>query len=189
MSTQSSVKEGNPLSDPWWRRRKKKNPWFNDIYDELERIGEMIDETMQRFFDNFSENSPVRRNPSQGFSMKLGRDGKPSIREINSHRPMLNETELIDDIDPLVDIVENGQMLVVLVALPGINKDDIDIRVTENCLTVTVDTEDFEWYDELNLPTKVKPKTARASYKNGVLEVRLEKLEKLIRDGKISVKK
>ena len=177
------------MSDPWWKRRKKKSPWFNDIYEELERLGEMIDDTMQRFFENFSENSPVRRNHVQGFSIKIGPDGKPIVRELDSRQPPQDEEEISDDVEPLVDIIEDGKLLVVFAALPGINKDDIDLRVTENCLTVTVDTDDFEWYDELNLPTKVKPKSARASYKNGVLEVRLEKLEKLIREGKISVKK
>ena len=149
----------------------------------------MIDDTMQRFFENFSENSSIRRNRVQGFSIKIGSDGKPTFRELDTRQPSLDETELSDDVEPLVDIIEDGQLLVVLVALPGIDKDDIDLRVTENCLTVTVDTDDFEWYDELNLPTKVKAKSACASYKNGVLEVKLEKLKKFIKDGKISVKK
>ena len=74
-------------------------------------------------------------------------------------------------------------------ALPGVNKDDIDLRITENCLTVSIDAADFEWYEELKLPTGVDPKSARASYKNGVLEVKVNKLEKLIKDGRISVKK
>ena len=177
------------MSDPWWKRRKKKSTWFNDIYEELERLGEMIDDTMQKFFENFSEDSSVRRNRVQGFSIKIGPEGKPIVRDLDSRQPPQDEEEISDDVEPLVDIIEDGQLLVVLVALPGINKDDIDLRVTENCLTVTIDTDDFEWYDKLNLPTKVKPKSVHASYKNGVLEVRLEKLEKLIKDGRISVKK
>jgi len=177
------------LSNPWWRRRKKKSPWFNEIYEELERLGDMIDETMQKAFENSSENSPVRRNHIQGFSIKIGPDGKPKIRPLNSRQPQPDKIEITDDLEPLVDIIDEEEMLVVLVALPGVNREDIDLRVTENCLTVTVDTDDFEWYDELNLPTKVKPKLASASYKNGVLEVRLEKSERIIKNGKISVKK
>jgi HSP20 family protein len=69
-----------------------------------------------------------------------------------------------------------------LAALPGIKKDDIELRVTETCLTVSVDAESFEWYDEFKLPAKVKPKSAWASYKNGVLEIKLEKLGKIIKN-------
>jgi HSP20 family protein len=149
----------------------------------------MIEETMQKAFENSSENSSVRRNRVQGFSVKIGPDGKPKIREIDNNNPEQDETEYSDETEPLIDIIEDDSALVVLVALPGVNKDEIDLRVTENCLNVAVDTEDFEWYDELALPTKVNTKSARASYKNGVLEVRLEKLEKTVNDGKLSVKK
>jgi len=177
------------LSNPWWRRRKKKSPWVNDIYEELEKLGDLIDETIQKAFETSSENTPVRRNRVKGFSIKIGPDGKPMIQEFNNRQPLQDETEISDDPEPLVDLIEEGETLVVLAALPGVKKDAIDLRITENCLTVSVDTDNFEWYDELKLPTRVKPKSARASYKNGVLEVRIKKLEKLIKDGKISLKK
>ena len=177
------------MSNPWWRRRKKKSPWFNDIYEELEKLGDLIDETVQKAFENSSEKTPVRRNRIQGFSIKIGPDGKPRIREFNSRQPRQNELELSDDPEPLVDLIDEGETLVVLAALPGVNKDAIDLRITENCLTVSVDAADFEWYEELRLPTRVDPKSACASYKNGVLEVKVNKLEKLIKDGRISVKK
>ena len=176
------------MSNPWWRRRKKKSPWFSDIYDELEKLGDMIDETMQKAFDNASDNPSFKRSRAQGFSIKLGPDGKPRIRDINDRQSLEDEKEVSDDLEPLVDIIEEGGMLVVLVALPGVNKDDLDLRVTANCLTVSVDTVEFEWYDEFKLPAKVKPKSACASYKNGVLEVKLEK-EKIVKDDKISMKK
>ena len=177
------------MNDPWWRRRKKKEPWFSDIYEELERLGDLIDETIQKAFYTSSEKTLVRRNRVQGFSIKIGPDGKPRIREFNNHQPRQNKPEISDDQEPLVDLIEEGETLVVLAALPGVKKDAIDLRITENCLTVSVDTADLEWYKDLKLPTKVDPKSARASYKNGVLEVKVKKIEKLVRDGRISVKK
>lgn len=177
------------MSDSWWRRRKKKSRWFNDIYDELERLGDMIDETMQKAFDNISEDKSVRSNRVRGFAVKIGRDGKPRIREFSGRERMQDETELGDDLEPLVDFIEKWDLLIVLVALQGVRKDDIELRVTENCLIISVDAEDFEWYDEFRLPTKVKPKSACATLKNGVLEVRLEKLKKKLNDDKISMKK
>ena len=80
------------MSDPWWRRRKKKSPWFSDIYDELEKLGDMIDETMQRSFEN-SENLTGRRNHFPGFSIKIGSDGTPRIREFNERQSLQDEPE------------------------------------------------------------------------------------------------
>ena len=177
------------MSDPWWKRRKKKAPWLNDIYDELEKLGDLIDETMQRAFENSSKDGPSGKNNFRGFSIRVGPDGKPKIREINRGQSLPEDADFDeeDDFEPLIDFLEEEKVLVVLAQLPGISKDDIDLRVTDNCLTLTVDAEDFEWYDELKLPTKVNPKSARASYKNGVLEVKMEKSKKI--DNKISIKK
>ena len=144
---------------------------------------------MEKAFENSYENTPVKSNRIKGFSIKIGLDGNPRIREFNDLQPLQDETEISDDPEPLIDLIEEGETLVVLVALPGVKKDEIDLRLTKDCLTVSVDTDNFEWYNELKLPTRVKLKSARASYKNGVLEVRITKIEKLIKHDKISMKK
>jgi len=177
------------VSDPWWKRRKKKDPWFNDLYDELERLGDLIDETMQKALDNPFKDTPTKRNSFKGFSVKIGSDGKPRIREFNNRQPRQDELEVSDDPEPLVDLIDDGETLVVLAALPGVNKDDIDLRLTGNSLTFSVDAADFEWYDELKLPARVNPKSARASYKNGVLEIKVKKVEKSFRADSIPLKK
>jgi HSP20 family protein len=177
------------LNNPWWRRRKKKSPWFDDIYEELEKLGYLIDETIQKASEDSSDKTPIRRNRVQGFSIKVGPDGKPKIYEFSSRQPQQFEDDLDDDPEPLVDIIEDDETMVVLAVLPGVTKDSIDLRVTETCLTVSVETDDFEWYNEFKLPTKVDPNSARASYKNGVLEVKMKRLEKLIKTGRISLRK
>ena len=177
------------MDNPWWKRRKKKSPWFDDIYEELEKLGYMIDETIQKAAENSSEKKQFKRNRIQGFSIKIGPDGKPRIYELNGRQPWQNEDEVDADPEPLVDFIEDGEALVVLAALPGVAKEDIDLRVTETCLTVSVDTDEFDWYNEFKLPTKVNPNSASASYKNGVLEVKMKRLEKLTRNGKLSLKK
>ena len=173
------------MNDPWWKRKKKKNHWLNDIYDELERLGELIDDTMNKAFNESSKDSSMKWSSSKGFSIKFGSDGKPKIEEINRRQTWDEEEDSIDDQDPLIDLIDDGDTLIILVALPGVEKEAIDLRVTENCLTFSVDGSDFEWYDELKLPARVNPKLAHASYKNGVLEVKLSKLKKVIKGSKI----
>jgi HSP20 family protein len=177
------------LSDPWWKRRKKKDPRFNDLYDELERLGDLIDETMQKAFDNTSKDTPTKRNRSNDFSVKIGSDGKPRIREFDNRQLRQAEFEVSDEPEPLVDVIEEGETVIVLVVLQGVDKDDIDLRLTGDTLTFSVDAVDFEWYDELKLPARVNPKSARASYKNGVLEIKVKKVETPFRADRVSLKK
>jgi HSP20 family protein len=63
------------------------------------------------------------------------------------------------------------------VELPGVEKTDIKLHGTEDSLTISVDTPHSKYYKEVALPTKVKVKEAKSSYKNGVLEVVLPKAE------------
>ncbi len=178
------------MNDPWWkRRRKKKDPWFNDIYDELERLGDLIDETMQKAFKSSSKDDQTKRNSFRSYSVKLDPDGKQRFRKYDNQQHGQTESEIIDDPEPLVDIIEEKDTVVILAAIPGVKKDDIDLRLTENNLTFSVDSDDFEWYDELKLPARVNPKEARALYKNGVLEIKVKKLAKSLRAGRISLKK
>jgi HSP20 family protein len=176
------------LSEPWWRRRKKKDPWFNDVYDELEKLGDLIDETIQKAFEGSSEKTDVHKSRIQGFSIKLGPDGKPQIQEFNN-RKSRQKHEINDDPEPLFDLIEDAENIVVLASLPGAKKEDIKIRTTKNRLTVSVDTSNLECHKELKLPARVDPKLAHASYKNGVLEVKLKKLKRSAKNDKISVKK
>ncbi len=174
------------MKDSWWKRRKKRSPWFKEIHDELEKLGNLIDETMQKAFETSAEKPPIRRDHTKGFSVETASKGKPKMQEFERNKPWQGE-EFTDGLEPLIDLIEDNETFVVLAVLPGVKKDDIDLRVTETSLTISVETTEFEWCDELRLPTRVNPKSAWASYKNGVLEVKLKKSEKIIRDSRISV--
>ncbi len=174
------------MGEPWWRRKKKKDPWFNDIREELERLGDLIDQTIQKAFENCSEKPEIYRSRIPGFPIKLGPDGKPRIREFNN-RKIRQKTKINDDPDPLVDLIEDAENIIVLASLPGVKKEAIDLRTTKNRLILSVGTSNLECHEELKLPARVDPKSAHASYKNGVLQVKLKKLKRSAKNDKISV--
>jgi HSP20 family protein len=87
-----------------------------------------------------------------------------------------------------IDLLETDDELVALVALPGASKENIDLRVTEDSLYVDAKANPREGRylrreintlglkREIKLPVEVKPEQVRASFKDGILEVRLPKL-------------
>jgi HSP20 family protein len=165
------------MSDHWWRRRKRKVNWFNEIYDELEKLGDLINATLEKVYKNSYRNTLSNKNKIKGFSIRIDPNGKPRIKEIIASLSSIDdELDIVDDFEPLVDLIEEKDTLIILATIPGIKKSDIDLRLTKTCLIISVESEVFEWYDELMLPAKVDSKSAKASFKNGVLEVRLKKL-------------
>jgi HSP20 family protein len=152
-----------------------------------------MEKMMEEEFKNFTEKVPKdfvkeRKLPDgstvkewgpfvYGYSMKIGPDGKPEIREFGNIKKSLKGPEVKEERAPLVDVVETDTEIRVVVELPGVEKTDIKLHGTEDSLTISVDTPYSKYYKEVALPTKVKVKEAKSSYKNGVLEVVLPKAE------------
>ena len=174
---------------PEWFRRRRRDPLFGDIdrmFHEMERM-------MEEEFKSFTERIPKdyvkeRKLPDgstvkewgpfvYGYSMKIGPDGKPEIREFGNIKKSLKGPQVKEEREPLVDIVETNDEIRVVVELPGVEKSDIKLHGTEESLTIVVDTPQSKYFKEVTLPAKVEVKNASSSYKNGVLEVILPKAE------------
>jgi HSP20 family protein len=92
---------------------------------------------------------------------------------------------------PSVDIVDGDKEVVVRAELPGIEKKDLDVSIVERTLTIKASTRKEEKEEKENyfrqeirtgsfsrsvlLPADVNAQKAQASFKGGVLELRLPK--------------
>lgn len=111
-------------------------------------------------------------------------------------RPMLPGPEsAIEEYgrEPYTDIMEADNEVVLTAEIPGVKKEDIKINVTGDSIEISAETKKEEkkekkgfvrrersygrYYLKYSLPATVNPDKAKASYKNGVLEVRLPKTE------------
>lgn len=110
-----------------------------------------------------------------GFSMSVGSDGKPVIREFGNVEPTAKGPLLKEEREPLVDVMDEGREVVVVTELPGVEKEEIKLEATERSLKISVDSAKRRYLKELDLGHLVDPRSAKATYKNGVLEVRLLK--------------
>jgi len=184
----SSDDDGYP---EWFRRRRKsdRDPFFGDV----DRMFREMEKMMEDEFKNFAEKVPKdyvkeRKLPDgrtvkemgpfvYGYSMKIGPDGKPEIRQFGNIKNSLKGPEVKNEREPLVDIVETAKEVRVVAELPGVEKTDIKLHGTDDSLTISVNTAQTKYYKEVALPTKVKGKEAKSFYKNGVLEVVFPKAE------------
>ena len=110
-----------------------------------------------------------------GFSMSVGSDGKPVIREFGNVEPSARGPLLKEEREPLVDVMDEGKEIVVVTELPGVEKDDIKLEATDRTLKISVDSAKRRYLKELDLGHLVDTRTVKATYKNGVLEVRFAK--------------
>jgi len=96
---------------------------------------------------------------------------------------------------PQVNLYQTKDDVMVEMAVPGVNPDDIDIEITGDVLTVRGETKVEEEKEDsayhlrelrygsfsrtLNLPAKVEADKAKADFKNGMLTLTLPKAEEV----------
>ena len=180
---------------PFWfgkRRRSPFNSWFSGDFDEMMKE---MEEMFSRELEEFSKRVPeelVRERDLPGggkvkewgpfiygYSMTIGPDGKPQIREFGNIKPAsrlgMKGLDVKEEREPLVDVFDSDGEIRVVAELPGVEKDDIKLTGTANSLTISVDTPNRKYYREVDLPAEVNSEEAKSSYKNGILEVSLPK--------------
>jgi HSP20 family molecular chaperone IbpA len=79
------------------------------------------------------------------------------------------------DQSEFVDVLDEGDYFLVLLELPGINGEEIKLSAGGGTLTVTVDTTQRRYHEQVTLPAAVDGDHPSTSYRNGVLQVRLNK--------------
>lgn len=96
-------------------------------------------------------------------------------------------------VSPSVDIYEEADAVVVKAELPGIGKEDVEVDISDNVLTISgekrsegkVERKDYHRIERsygsfsrtLRLPGEVVSDQAKASFENGVLKIRIPKTE------------
>jgi HSP20 family protein len=189
-----SSRSGETMSfwDEWFKRYGKRFSIFGDFERMMDEMEKEMADAFREMENQMPENmyherrlpdGSVRREYGPfvyGYSVKIGPDGKPVIREFGNMKPSgRGEGEpplnLQDRREPLVDIIEDDDSIKVVAELPGVEKDDIKLYADSNGLTINVDNPQKRFYKELEFPTLVDESTARSTYKNGVLETTFTK--------------
>lgn len=174
----------------WFKRRRY--PFFESwSFEDFDKMFREMEKMMEEEFKTFTSRVPKdyvreRKLPNgtnirelgpfvYGYSVKIGPDGKPEIREFGNVKPSRFGPRIKEEREPLVDIIETDGEVKVVAELPGVEKNDIKLHGTEDTLTISVDIPQRKYYKEIKLPAKVNAREAKTEYKNGVLEITLPK--------------
>jgi HSP20 family protein len=137
---------------------------YFDMSDAVRQMQEDMDRAFSRFFSG-RNGRPLLESADKG--------GKLSMRE------------------PLIDIMDGKDEIMLQIEVPGVRKEDINVNVGENSLTVQAEVmgdkkeeEKGYYYHEkrykafsrsMTLPVAVIPEKSDAAYNNGVLKISLKK--------------
>lgn len=140
---------------------------MRDFWDEMRRMREEMDRMFRELNERFYSGERLLPTPGERL---------PALRPA------------------VADIQETDENVIATIELPGMKKGDISLTLTEHMLEVKAEKKEEEkeekegyksyrsryagFYRRLPLPTAVDSDNAKATYKNGVLEVTIPKVEK-----------
>ena len=112
-------------------------------------------------------------------------------------RNLINDLGNTGELMPAVDMFEEGEHLVVKAELPGISRDDLNLRIVDGNLIIsgekgsgeTVERSNYlrlerhhgSFTRTLRLPDGLDTEHIRASFRDGILDVRIPKTESTVR--------
>jgi len=165
-----------------------RKPWstsFPSIFEEMDQEFREAEDMVNRLFRTALEANPseIDRFPYYyGCQITAGPDGIPRIREFGNVRPSARGyTEQETVREPLVDSIldEKDNMLKIITEMPGVLKDNIKLNVTEDYVTIHAEKGDKKFHTVVPLNVKLDEKSAKATYTNGILELRIKVKEQL----------
>ncbi|HJR47800.1 MAG TPA: archaeal heat shock protein Hsp20 [Nitrososphaeraceae archaeon] len=159
-----------------------KDQWgFRDrFFEHLEREFSEAEDMLNRMF-NTATVSGAEGSHGQpyfyGYQISVGTDGKPRIREFGNVRP--SQKELMEQSEarqPLVDtsVNEKENTMIITAEMPGITKEDVKVTVEEGLVKIHAEKGNKKYHTELPVDEELDADTTRASYINGVLELRIQ---------------
>jgi HSP20 family protein len=126
-----------------------------------------------------------------GYSMTIGPDGKPVVREFGNVKPShtlgagtVTKPIISGEREPLVDVITSDNEVKVTVEMPGVTKENIKISAYDNSVEVKSEDPQRKYHRVIEIPPEADIETVKSSYKNGILEIIFKKKEQTKPKGK-----
>ncbi len=116
-----------------------------------------------------------------GYSMTIGPDGKPKVREFGNIKSPVGEMgsfeqpSLSAEREPLIDISSTDNEVKIVAEMPGISKEKIKVNAYDNYVEIKSDDPNRKYHKQIEVPEDIDIESARSNYNNGVLEISFKK--------------
>ena len=153
---------------------------FGGLFKGLGSLFDLVSKMTEDGKEEYSRTGEVdvlggKAKAVYGFSIRMGLGGKPVIEQFGNIKATEEGTVVAEVREPLVDVLDEGDHVVVLAELPGVEEKDIHLEVKDDILELTAEARDRKYSKEVLLPSEVEADIMESSYRNGILEIKLMK--------------
>ncbi|MBI2649373.1 MAG: Hsp20/alpha crystallin family protein [Thaumarchaeota archaeon] len=144
--------------------------YLKDMLEELDRYFDEFEKTIEDVLRSTLITGQQRLSKPlvAGFAMGVGPEGKPSIQFFgdrvegkDGYRTPIHE-QVVDEKDGKLRLI---------VELPGVEKESIEVSAVENKVSLKVGDDGRKYMADIALKREVDPDTSKAGFRNGLLEI------------------
>ena len=161
--------------------------YFDDEIDSLFKRMSRSFVNLDEIFDEANKSGTIQSYGPfyYGYTMTTGPDGTPVVKEYGNVKP--GQLPTSDIREPLVDsLVDEKEKVLTLVAeMPGVEKKDVKVVVEDKTVCIDAEHGKKKYHAKVPIQQKVNKDSAKASYTNGILELKFKLEEPEKPKGKI----
>lgn len=152
---------------------------FGDLFKGIGNLVDLVTEMAQQGESEVRRTGEIKglgkARGVYGFSVKMGLGGTPTVERFGNIRQTA-EGPVVEDLrEPMVDLFDEGDRVLVVAELPGVQEAAIQVQIEGDVLNLAAEGKDRKYCKELLLPFAVEPTPTKRSYQSGILEIELKK--------------
>lgn len=154
---------------------------FDSLFEQMMRPFKGLD----KIWNDMKNSDDVQTFGSYyGYSLTTGLDGKPMFKEYGNVQPSLLSTS--ETREPFVDVIvdDKEKILKVVAEMPGVEKKDIKIEVVGHTINLDAENNSKKYQTKIPIKQRVDEDSVKATYSNGILEVKFKLKEEDRPQGK-----
>jgi HSP20 family protein len=110
-----------------------------------------------------------------GFTINTAGGGSPKVETFGNIKKTPEGPKVDEEREPITDIFDEKDEIVVIAEMPGIEPSDIKIELKDDMLEISAAGKSRTYRKELLLPVKASNQNLSHKFTNGILEIRIKK--------------
>ena len=159
-----------------------KDPWkfSRGMLENIDSEFKEAEDMLNRIFRTVREMEPSTMASFPyyyGYQITVGHDGKPKVREFGNVRPsvrgLIEQTGIRE---PMVDtaINEKENTLTITAEMPGVTKQNIKVNVADEFVSIHAEQAEKKYHTDIPVNVQLDDASAKATYSNGILELKIK---------------
>jgi HSP20 family protein len=152
-----------------------------NLLEKLNQVAEQGGEVV-RTFEIERGNAPSRDKPLKGvvgFSIRTMGEGDESVKVEPFGNIRHNEAtgeSVVDEVrEPLVDVFDEDQRLLIVAEMPGVEPNDVRVDLEEGTLTLSAERGELRFRKTLAVPPGLPRDKLTLAVKNGIVQIEVPK--------------